>query len=72
MKMAYASQTRTAGFDLSGITAPFKALSERFARYSVYRATFAELQSLNDAELNDLGLSRACTRRIALEAAYGA
>lgn len=70
--MAYATQTRTAGFDLSGIAAPFKALSERFARFTVYRETLAELNELSDAELLDLGLSRACTRRIAIEAAYGA
>jgi uncharacterized protein YjiS (DUF1127 family) len=69
--MAFATQTRTAGFDFSGLTAPFKALSEKFARYTVYRETLSELSQLSTRELNDLGLSHTGIRRIALEAAYG-
>lgn len=69
--MAYAAQTRTAGFDFAALAAPFKALSERYARYTVYRDTLAELNELSTRELNDLGLSRAGARRIAIEAAYG-
>lgn len=41
-----------------------------FARYRAYRNTLNELQSLSSRELADLGLSRACVRDVAREAAY--
>lgn len=45
-------------------------LKARFERYSVYRKTLAELQTLSNRELADLGLSRSMLRRTAFEAAY--
>ncbi|NRA98639.1 MAG: DUF1127 domain-containing protein [Rhodobacteraceae bacterium] len=47
-------------------------LAERWARYTVYRDTLRELQSLSDRDLADLGLHRSLIRRTAYEAAYGA
>ncbi|PVH30155.1 DUF1127 domain-containing protein [Pararhodobacter oceanensis] len=44
---------------------------EAIARYKVYSATKAELSSLSDRSLRDLGIPRSSIRRLALEAAYG-
>ena len=46
-------------------------LREGHARRKVYRQTLAELRSLSERELSDLGLHRSMLTRIALEAAYG-
>lgn len=71
--MAYATQTRRAAEgasawqwlgDLRG------SLSERVAKYRLYRATLNELDSLSDRELADLGIHRADIGGIASEAAY--
>jgi len=43
----------------------------RFADCNDARVTRKALRKLTDRELDDLGLSRAGARRIALEAAYG-
>ncbi len=70
--MAYQTQT-----DFSGLTLTERfdhvrdALAVKWAAYRVYRNTVNELQELNDRELNDLGISRAGIRAIAMEAAYG-
>jgi uncharacterized protein YjiS (DUF1127 family) len=70
--MAYANATHTADFGLAGrFTAIKNSLVERVARNRVFRETQAELQSLSNRELNDLGLSRSGIKAIALEAAYG-
>jgi uncharacterized protein YjiS (DUF1127 family) len=70
--MAYASETRTTGkslgLNLGGLWA---SLTERYTKYSVYRATVAELDALTDRELADLGLHRSQLRDVAYEAAYG-
>lgn len=42
------------------------------ADYRLYRETLEELQSLNDRELRDLGISRLSIRDIARESVYGA
>ena len=47
------------------------SLREGLARRKVYRQTLAELRSLSERELSDLGMHRSMLTRIALEAAYG-
>ncbi|TKD15764.1 DUF1127 domain-containing protein [Rhodobacter capsulatus] len=47
------------------------SIREALARRKVYRQTLAELRSLSNRELNDLGMHRSMLTRIALEAAYG-
>jgi len=70
--MAYANASHTADFGLAGrFNAIKNTLIERAARYRVYRETQAELENLSNRELNDLGLSRAGIKAVALEAAYG-
>ncbi|WP_434802266.1 DUF1127 domain-containing protein [Paracoccus sediminicola] len=46
-------------------------LQEARARRAVYRQTVAELNSLSNRELDDLGLNRSMITRIATEAAWG-
>lgn len=41
------------------------------ADYRTYRQTIGELNSLNDRELADLGLSRFSVREVAYESVYG-
>lgn len=53
----------------SGVAA---RLRQVFADYRLYRKTLAELESLNDRELADLGISRLSIREIARESVYGA
>lgn len=53
----------------TGITA---RLRQVFADYRLYRKTLAELESLSDRELADLGISRLSIREIARESVYGA
>jgi uncharacterized protein YjiS (DUF1127 family) len=47
-------------------------LNKTLADYRTYRRTYAELASLTDRELADLGISRVAIRDIAREAVYGA
>ncbi|WP_110806435.1 DUF1127 domain-containing protein [Rhodobacter capsulatus] len=47
------------------------SIREALARRKVYRQTLAELRSLSNRELSDLGMHRSMLTRIALEAAYG-
>ena len=42
------------------------------ANYRLYRETLAELESLGDRELSDLGIARTSIRDIARESVYGA
>lgn len=71
--MAYVNQTQTntAGF-AARITAFFDSLSERRAKYRLYRRTLEELEALPTRELNDLGLSSTNLRSVAYESVYGA
>lgn len=70
--MAYATNTRTASTTLSQrISEARAALSDRYAKYSTYRATLNELAGLSDRDLTDLGINRSMIRGIATEAAYG-
>ena len=48
-----------------------EVLSKRLAKRRIYRATFSELSGLSARELADLGMSRSCIRRVAIETAYG-
>ena len=43
-----------------------------FADYRLYRRTVAELATLSNRELNDLGVSRFAIRQIAHDSVYGA
>ena len=46
-------------------------LAARWARYSLYRTTLAELAALSDRDLADIGLNRSMVRAKAFETAYG-
>jgi uncharacterized protein YjiS (DUF1127 family) len=71
--MAYASDIRTAQ---NGLVVRFnslmKAFAEARAQRKVYNITLNELNSLNNRELADLGISSSEIPFIAREAAYGA
>ncbi|MEN8889062.1 MAG: DUF1127 domain-containing protein [Celeribacter marinus] len=69
--MAYVNNIRTAAPGFAGITSFFAGLSERYARYNVYRETMNELSELSDRDLADLGLARSTIKSVAFEAAYG-
>ena len=71
--MAYFSDVRTGGSTfLDRIARVQSDLAERFAKYRTYRTTLAELRSLSDRELNDLGMNSSSLRYVAYEAAYKA
>ncbi|MEM7491468.1 MAG: DUF1127 domain-containing protein [Pseudomonadota bacterium] len=70
--------TTTTYGNATAIATPRGALAARLAKlkaewtkWRLYRRTLDELSSLSDRDLDDLGLSRAMIRGIALEAAYG-
>ncbi|MEL6682683.1 MAG: DUF1127 domain-containing protein [Pseudomonadota bacterium] len=66
------ARTGLAGFGISQWLEHFRAeLDDKIAKRRVYRRTVSELRNLSDRDLNDLGLSRAMIKGIALEAAYG-
>lgn len=70
--MAYATDTRTTGVTPGRMFSDMMAtLSDRLAQRNVYRATYNELAALTERDLDDLGISRAMIKSIALEAAYG-
>lgn len=70
--MAYNTDTTFAGFALNQRIATLRAeFADRMAKRKVYRTTIAELESLSNRDLSDLGLSRAMIKSIALETAYG-
>ena len=66
--MALVSDIRTTESGFSNLLA---SIREGLARRKVYRQTLAELRSLSERELSDLGMHRSMLTRIALEAAYG-
>lgn len=70
--MAFLTQTRPSASVAQRANALFSDLSERFARYRVYRRTLDELSGLSTRELNDLGLNKSMLKRVAHEAAYSA
>ncbi|MEM8851896.1 MAG: DUF1127 domain-containing protein [Pseudomonadota bacterium] len=49
----------------------FATLRADWAKWRLYRKTVNELSALSTRDLDDLGISRASIRTIALEAAYG-
>lgn len=70
--MAYVTTSRS--LDLGGgLASHFSRLvaktSEYMARRRVYNVTLAELRSLSDRELNDIGMSRSMIKGVALDAA---
>jgi len=67
--MAYAQDIRATEGTLS---LALRNISERVARYRVYRNTLRELGELTNRDLADLGIHRSSIRAIAYEAAYGA
>ncbi|MGI3184800.1 DUF1127 domain-containing protein [Nioella aestuarii] len=70
--MAYAHQTQAGSISLLARFAEIREhAAEAYAAWRVYRTTVNELRQLGTRELNDLGISRAEIRSIALEAAYG-
>ena len=70
--MAYATHTHAGSLSLLARFAEIREhAAEAYAAWRVYRTTVNELSELGDRELNDLGISRAQIRAIAMEAAYG-
>ncbi|MFU8882979.1 MAG: DUF1127 domain-containing protein [Rhodobacterales bacterium] len=80
--MAYASDARLAqpraaqaGFFGTGFVGKWQAiatdLSERYARYRVFRDTVNDLAILPTSVLADMGLNRSQIRSVAYEYAYG-
>ena len=70
--MAYVNADRTQRAGLMARLANFQETwTERRARHAVYRRTRAELETLTDRDLSDLGIHRSDVRRIAYQAAYG-
>jgi len=68
--MTALTHTHANGASLMGrVHGATDALKGRFAKYRVYRRTYAELSALTNRELADLGLHRSEVRRVALEAA---
>jgi len=70
--MAYVNTTRFVG---KGAFDRFLGLKDAVVaavqRRRIYARTVAELNSLSDRELSDLGIARALIREISHEAAYG-
>jgi uncharacterized protein YjiS (DUF1127 family) len=70
--MAYAIDTRIpGGLEAGRIGRVRAAIADRLARYATYRTTLAELDSLSDRDLADLGIARADIHALAREAAMG-
>ncbi|SEW21461.1 protein of unknown function [Cognatiyoonia koreensis] len=67
--MAFTTQSH-AGISFAERWAAFRSdMAEAHVRRKTYRITRNELSNLSDRELNDLGISRAMIKRIAMEAA---
>ena len=70
--MAYYTQTRTDSIVervLAHMSDVFADAAARYARYTVYRTTLAELRAISDRELADLGMCRAMLSSVAWQAA---
>lgn len=64
----------TLTFELTNRTSPMgwlPRIRKALADYRLYRQTLAELESLSNRELNDLGLSRFAIRQVAYDSVYG-
>ncbi|MGI1661077.1 DUF1127 domain-containing protein [Palleronia sp. KMU-117] len=69
--MAFTQTTRGSMAPVGSAAASiFGSIAERVRRYRMYRQTLAELHTLTDRELADLGLSRSMVRSLAYQAAY--
>ncbi len=69
--MAMMTETRTAQISAPGIlTRLYNGLVARYTQYAAYRKCVAELSSLSDRDLRDLGLHRSMIRSLAHEEAY--
>lgn len=71
--MAYADSTKShaTAHGLAGLAPALANLTERFAKYRMFRRTYAELAELSPREMEDLGLSSYNLRAAAHEAVYG-
>ncbi len=70
--MTYNTDTGFEGFSLGQRFAAFRAdMAENAAKRKIYKTTLAELNSLTNRDLLDLGISRGEIPVIAHEAAYG-
>ncbi len=70
--MAYLNEIRDRRVGMMDrLNAWMETLGERRKRNVLYRRTLAELSSLTDRDLADLGVHRSEVHRIAHEAAYG-
>lgn len=69
--MAYVNSTRAVSVSFSDrLNAIFKVVGDLIERRRIYNQTVAELNSLSDRDLADLGLSRSTIGAVAREAAY--
>lgn len=70
--MAYVTSSRAASYGIADRAVQLiKSVREAFERRRTYRRTLAELRSLSNRDLADLGIHRSMITRVALEAAYG-
>jgi len=71
--MSQSTISLAGGFDLSGIANTYRtlraALADRANRIAVYRQTYAELDSMSDRDLADIGIARFMIADVAAEAA---
>lgn len=71
--MANLTHTHYADTSLYARAATYVAdFQARYAQWKLYRETLAELRSLTNRDLADLGLSRASIHSVAYESVYGA
>jgi uncharacterized protein YjiS (DUF1127 family) len=70
--MAFITDTRTGDTSWGARFAELRAQwAENAAKRKVYRTTLAELESLSNRDLADLGICRSMINSLAFEAAYG-
>ena len=70
--MTVQTETFFAGTSLATRLADLRAqFAESAAKRKIYRTTLSELETLNNRDLADLGISRSMIKSIAYEAAYG-
>ena len=69
--MAYVANTRSQAFHITDwAKVAFENISERYAKYALFRKTLRELDALSTRELADLGLHRSMLKSVAYEAAH--
>lgn len=69
--MAYAANYNASAIHTARGGSFFADLVAKFNQYMLFRKTVAELSSLSNRELSDLGLSRSGIKATAIEAVYG-